>query len=97
MHLENKEPIVMKDATVASAKGRSICKESQTQTPSYGSGGRNPKELGEVYTDLKCQLKAIVNGRKYIQLFVDEASRDKRFIGLKTRDVVTEASAHYMQ
>lgn len=48
-----------------------FCKECKIQAPSYGSGGRSPKELGEVvHTDLKCQFKAAANGTKYFQVFV---------------------------
>ena len=34
---------------------------------------------------------------KYFQVFVDEASRDKRVGGLKTRDAAVDAIANYIE
>ena len=33
---------------------------------------------------------------KYFQVFVDEASRDKHVVGLKTRDAATDATGVYI-
>lgn len=33
---------------------------------------------------------------KCFQVFVDEATRDKRIVGLKTRDAATDATENYI-
>ena len=48
-----------------------------------------------VHTELEGPLKPDVMGKKYFQVFVDGAGRDKRVRGLKTRDGATDATADY--
>ncbi|CAN0497107.1 unnamed protein product [Discosporangium mesarthrocarpum] len=74
-----------------------VCKECKSEALSYGRRGRSPKTIGEVvHTDLKGPFTPDVTGMKYFQVFVDEASRDKRVIGLKRRDAATDATASYI-
>ncbi|CAN0444337.1 unnamed protein product, partial [Discosporangium mesarthrocarpum] len=74
-----------------------VCKECKSEALSYGPGGRSPKTIGEVvHTDLEEPFTPDVTWMKYVQVFVDEGSRDKRVIGLKTRDAATDATASYL-
>ncbi|CAM9872319.1 unnamed protein product, partial [Sphacelaria rigidula] len=96
-HLEKRGLIDITDTTVASEMRCSVCKERKSEALSYGRGGRSPKAPGEVvHTDLEGPSHVDVTGMKYFQVFVDEASRDKHVVGLKTRDAATEATGAYI-
>lgn len=73
-----------------------LCEECKLQVPSYGRGGRSPKQLGDdvVRTDIEGPFKADLMGLKCFHAFVDEAGREKQVIGLKSRVVVVEATVH---
>ena len=49
-----------------------------------------------VHPDLERPFKPDVMGHKYFQVFVNEASRDKRVRGLKTRGVAADVTANYI-
>ena len=93
-HLEKRGVIEITDATVPSEMKCSVCRECKSQSKSYGRGGRSPKTLGEVlHTDIEGPFKPDVMDNRYFQVFVDEASRDKRVRGLTTRDAAVDATA----
>ncbi|CAM9556873.1 unnamed protein product [Sphacelaria rigidula] len=82
---------------VASEMRCSVCKECKSEALSYGRGGRSPRAPGEVvHIDLEGPFHANVTGMKYFQVFVDETSRGKHVVGLKTRDVATVATGAYI-
>lgn len=64
-----------------------VSRRCDLQVPYCGRGGRSPKALASivVHTDIEGTIRADVPGTKYFQVLVDEAYRDKRVIGLKTR------------
>ena len=96
-YLEKRGLIDITDTTVASEMRCSVCRECKSQALSYARGGRSPKTPGEViHTDLEGPFHPDVTGMKYFQVFVDEATRDKRVVGLKTRDAATDATANYI-
>ena len=96
-HLEKRGLIEVTDTTVASDMRCAVCRECKSQALSYGRGGRSPKVSGQViHTDLEGPFHPDVTGMKYFQVFVDEASRDKRVAGLKTRDAAVDATANYI-
>ena len=49
-----------------------------------------------IRTNLEGPFHPDITGMKYFQVFVDEATRDKRVRGLKTKDSATDATAHYI-
>ncbi|CAM9927869.1 unnamed protein product, partial [Choristocarpus tenellus] len=74
-----------------------VCKECKSEALSYARGGHSPKTVGEVvHTDMQEPFNPDVTGMKYFQVFVDEASREKRVIGLRTKDAATAATAAYI-
>ena len=94
-HLEKRGLIEVTDTTVASDMRCAVCRECKSQALSYGRGDRSPKAPREViHTDLEGPFHPGVTGMKYFQVFVDEASPDKRVAGLKTRDAATDATAN---
>ena len=96
-HLEKRGLIEISDATVASDMKCSTCRESKSEALSYARGGRSPKTVGEVvHTDIEGPFRPDVNGMKYFIVFVEEASRDKRVIALKSRDNAVDAASHYL-
>ncbi|CAM9965350.1 unnamed protein product, partial [Choristocarpus tenellus] len=69
----------------------------KSEALSYARGGCSPKTVGEVvHTELEGPFNPDVTGMKYFQVFVDEASREKRVIGLRTKDAATMATAAYI-
>ncbi len=97
-HLEKRGLIEISDATTVSDFHCSTCKECKSEALSFARGGRTPKvEPGEVvHTDLEGPFKTDVNGFKYFQIFVDEATRDKRVVGLRTKDAAVAATKSYL-
>jgi hypothetical protein len=97
-HLEKRGLIEISDAATISDFTCNTCKECKSEALSYARGGRIPKaQPGElVHTDLEGPFKPDVNGFKYFQIFVDEATRDKRVIGLKTKDAAVDATKSYL-
>ncbi|CAN0016909.1 unnamed protein product, partial [Sphacelaria rigidula] len=96
-HLDKRGLIDITDTTVASEMRCSVCKECKSETLSYGRGGRSPEAPDKVvHTDLEAPFHADVTGMKYLQVAVDEASRDKHAVGLKTRDAITDATGTYI-
>ncbi|CAN0027892.1 unnamed protein product, partial [Choristocarpus tenellus] len=96
-HLEKRGLLDIADATVASKLHCKVCKECKSEALSYARGGRSPKTVGEVvHTDMEGPFNPDVTGIKYFQVFVDEASREKRVIGLRTKDAATAANAAYI-
>ena len=74
-----------------------VCLECISQALSYGREGRSPKTPREIiHTDLERRFLADITGIKYFQVFVGEATRDKRVPGLKTRDVSNSSTADYI-
>lgn len=83
-HLKKHDMIEITHAITASEITCSACKKCKSQALSHGRGGRSPKRLGEVvHPDLERSFKPDVMGHQYFQIFVNEASRDKRVRGLK--------------
>ena len=75
------------DTTVATDMRCTECREHKSQALSYEIGGRRPKTPGEViHIDLEGPFYPEATEMKYFQVYVDEAARDKRIRGLKTRD-----------
>jgi len=97
-HLEKRGLIEVSDATTVAEFTCNTCKECKSEALSYGRGGRMPKtQPGElVHTDIEGPFKPDVNGFKYFQVFVDEATRDKRVIGLRTKDAAIAATKSYL-
>ena len=93
-HSEKRGLIQVCVATVATDMRRTVCRECKTQALSYGRGGRSPKPSGEViHTDLEGPFHRDVTVIKYFQVFVDEATRDKRIRRRKARDATAGATA----
>ena len=96
-HPEKRGLVNITDTTVASDMRCSVCRECKSQALSYGRGGRSPKMPGEIiHTDLEGPFHPDITGMKYFQVFVDEATRDKRVRGSKTKDSATDATGHYI-
>lgn len=69
-----------------------VRKECDLEVPSYGKGGRRPKQVGEVVKiDIEGSLKADLMRFKSFQVFVDAASRATR-LGLGSLDTVVDAT-----
>ena len=72
-----------------------VCRECKPQALSYEIGGRVSKTPAEViHTNPERPFHPDVTGMKYFQVFVDDATRDKRIRGLKTRDAAADATAN---
>ena len=96
-HLKKRGLINITDTTVESEMRCSVCREFKSQALSYARSGRSPKPPGEViYTDLEGPFHLDVTGMKYFPVFVDETTRDKRIVGLRTRYPATDATAYYI-
>ena len=96
-HLEKRGLINITDTTVASEMRYSVCRECKSQVLSYARGGRSPKPPREViHTDLEGPFHPDVTGMKYFQMCVDEATRDRHIVGLKTRGTATGATTNYI-
>jgi Reverse transcriptase (RNA-dependent DNA polymerase) len=97
-YLEKRGLIEVSDAATVADFTCNTCKECKSEALSFARGGRAPKvEPGEiVHTDLEGPFKTDVNGFKYFQIFVDEATRDKRVVGLRTKDAAVAATKSYL-
>ncbi|CAM9397444.1 unnamed protein product, partial [Choristocarpus tenellus] len=96
-YLEKRGLLDISDTTVASELLCKACKECKSEALIYARGGRSAKTVGEVvHTDMEGTFDPDVTGMKYFQLFVDEASREKRVIGLRTKDATTATTAAYI-
>ena len=97
-HLEKRGLIEISDAATVADFTCNTCKECKSEALSFARGGRTPKmQPGEVvHTDLEGPFKPDVNGFKYFQIFVDEATRDKRVVGLRTKDAAVAATKSYL-
>ena len=87
-HLEKRGLIEISDATTVANFHCSTCKECKSEALSYARGGRTPKtQSGElVHTDLEGPFKPDVGMvSSTFRSLSDEATRDKRVIGLRTR------------
>lgn len=70
-------------------------RESKSGACSYERGGTTPKMLGEVvHTDIEGSFRLDVNGIIYFLVSVDETSREKVVVALRTRDAAIEATDH---
>lgn len=93
--LEKKGSIEIRDATVASEMKCTTCDECKSRARPYRRGSRSSKTLGEVaQTNTKGPLQVYVPGMNYVQVFVYEASGDRRVIDVKAWDADTHATAH---
>ncbi|CAM9213967.1 unnamed protein product, partial [Discosporangium mesarthrocarpum] len=96
-HLGRQGLLEIQDTETTSSLRGTTCKECKSEALSYGRGVRSPKLVGEVvHTDIAGSFAQDLNGIKYVQVFVDEASRDKRVYGLKTKDAATSATKAYL-
>lgn len=95
-HLEKSGLVVVTDTTAAFEMHCTVCKECKSEAHSYGCAGRSPKAPSQVeHTDVEGPFHADDTGMTYLQVFVDEASRRKHAVGLKTRDAAPGATEVY--
>lgn len=73
---------------------RSACKEGKSQVRRYGRGGRSPSSRARRCTLISKGPLKLMLGFGYFQVFVDEATWERREIGLKTGDAASEATVH---